>query len=69
METATAIIDALGGDAKLAADLGFQYRSRVANWRHNGIPRSVWPEVLDLAQARGIDLSWETLRAIEASAA
>ena len=61
MKTATDIIKALGGEVQLAKDLGFQYRSRVSNWRANGIPRQVWPEVVDLARAKNVDLTFEML--------
>jgi hypothetical protein len=65
MDTPTDIIEALGGEVKVAEDLGFKYRSRVANWRHNGIPRTLWPEILDLAKHNGVELSLETLRRSE----
>ena len=65
MRTATDIIEALGGEVQVADDLGFKYRSRVSNWRHNGIPRQIWPEILDLAQRKSVPLTLDLLRQCE----
>ena len=65
MKTATDIIKALGGEVELAQSLGFKYRSRVANWRLNGIPRQVWPDLLDVARAKNVALSIDVLRQCE----
>lgn len=66
MKTATDIIEALGGEVKVAESLGFKYRSRVANWRTIGIPRQQWPEIIDLAKTQGVDgITFDLLRQIE----
>lgn len=66
MKTVPKIIEALGGTGPITARLGFKYQSRVANWVHIGIPRKQWPEVLDFAAEKGIELSFDELRASEA---
>lgn len=53
METASQIVDALGGTARVSA--GCQTtESAVSNWRaRNRIPADRWPAVLRLAAAMG----------------
>lgn len=66
MKTVSKIIEDLGGTGPVAARLGFKYQSRVSNWPHIGIPRAQWPEILDIAKEKGIDLTFEDLREAEA---
>jgi hypothetical protein len=65
MWTVSKIIQELGGSGEIAAKLGFQYQSRVANWPRIGIPRAQWPEILDLAKGKGLKLTFDDLRRAE----
>lgn len=57
----TEIIDGLGGIPVVAAALG-KHRSRVGDWRRNGIPPSSWADIVGLAKARGVaGVSFEAL--------
>ena len=53
IETPSALIDALGGTAALAARLGVG-RSAVSNWRREGIPRSRHYEMARIAEGSGL---------------
>lgn len=60
------VIEALGGAGALTRKLGFNHASRIANWAITGIPRSAWPELLDLARHEGLPITMATLRGAEA---
>lgn len=54
MQTASEIIDALGGTGVLASTLNLR-PSAVSNWRaENRIPSARWPKIADLARAKRI---------------
>lgn len=50
------LIDALGGTRRLADSLGIG-RSAASNWPKRGIPAHAWPAVLELARARGLEIT------------
>lgn len=57
------IIAALGGIGPLAESIG-RHRTRVGAWRRTGIPAFLWPDIVDLAQAKGQrDITIDALRA------
>lgn len=70
MKTVQDIIDAFGGGGILCADLGYRHPSRISNWKKTGIPRSVWPDLLDLGRKRRVrGLNLDALRAANANVA
>lgn len=57
------IIQAFGGNAALAKDLGLT-QPAVSNWQHRGIALKWWPILLDMAAERGLsEITLDTLRA------
>ena len=57
------IIDLFGGNTALS-ELTGRSDSAISRWRINGIPPAIWPLLLDLAAARGLDeITIEELRA------
>jgi len=59
----TEIIDRLGGIPVVAVALR-RHRSRVGDWRRNGIPPACWADVVEIAKARGVaGVSFEVLAA------
>jgi hypothetical protein len=56
------LIDALGGNTKVAAELGRDHTT-VSRWRVNGITPRAWPSVARLAAAAGIKITAEQLEA------
>ena len=69
MKTATDIIKALGGEVQLAKDLGFQHflqpGFKLASKRHSAPSLA---EVVDLARAKNVDLTFEMLVEAEPAA-
>jgi len=57
------IIDALGGIALVATELG-RHRSRIGAWRTDGIPAVSWPAIVAMARRRGrTDITLDVLQA------
>jgi hypothetical protein len=57
------IIDAFGGNTALSLLTG-RSDSAISRWRSSGIPPALWPLILDLAAARGLDdITIDELRA------
>lgn len=69
MHTIAEIIEALGGGAEICRAMGWNHRSRVSMWRRNGIPREVWPELIELAVVKGLGekITLATLKAANAA--
>lgn len=61
------VIDALGGTSVVAGTLDIAL-PRVSNWRARGkIPNEMWPELVALADARGVKgITLEALAAMHA---
>src|SRR3954464_1909772 len=56
------IIAALGGRKAVAAALGVS-RTAPYNWRTDGIPAHHWPDIVEIARARGIQwITFDVLR-------
>ena len=54
------LIEALGGPAKVAAELGYK-RPRVANWQSRGVPWRERPKLARLARQKSVDVPAEFL--------
>lgn len=62
MDEAASIIDALGGNAAVAAALG-ERTSNVWRWRQRGIPARYWHRIAELAREQGNEaITVETVR-------
>jgi hypothetical protein len=48
------ILDCLGGRRHCMLALGIG-SSAISNWRREGIPRSRWPDLIELGKQRGIN--------------
>lgn len=67
--TADAVLDKLGGNSAIAAELGVD-DTTVSTWRRRGIPPGRWPALVKLASQRGIpDVSFESLASLHEAAA
>lgn len=66
MDTFSQIIEAFGGYAQFAGEVGVP-RSKAAVWRHrDSIPPAHWLAVVEAAGRLGISVSLETMAAIAA---
>ena len=62
------LIAAFGGASKLAAALGYSSGAAVSNWRKDGIAKSRWPDLIEIAEAQRIPgVTLARLRAINAA--
>lgn len=50
----TEIIDRLGGIPVLAVALN-KHRSRISDWRRNGVPPAAWAALVEVARQQGVN--------------
>jgi len=62
--TPDTVLDDLGGNGVIAAELGV-HDSTVSTWRRRGIPPGRWAAIVDLADRRGCpEITFEALAAL-----
>jgi hypothetical protein len=63
MSTSDRIIKELGGRTELSYEFDVS-ESAIDNWRYRGIPPRYWPQIIRLAEKRGIeDINLDSLEA------
>lgn len=64
-QTLDDLVAAFGGTNRLAAALGYRSGAAVSNWRKEGIAKSRWPDLIEIAEAQRIPgVTLARLRAI-----
>ena len=66
MKSVKSIIDALGGNGRVASWLGLSPSAASEFKRRNSIPVKYWPRLIELASASNVELDNDTLVEVHA---